>query len=197
MNDNAIRSVPPILEAILADTERIGFTMASEPKTGSLLRTLAASKPGGRLLEIGTGTGCGCAWLLSGMDARARLDSVESDERVLEVARRHLGSDPRVRFHLTDAADFLAQAPAMRYDLIFADSWPGKYTHLEEALALLRVGGLYVVDDLLPQPSWPAGHAERVPGLIASLEQRTDCVSARVAWATGLMIVARTHAPQT
>jgi predicted O-methyltransferase YrrM len=35
----------------------VGFTMASDAWTGALLRTLAAAKPGGSLLELGTGTG--------------------------------------------------------------------------------------------------------------------------------------------
>lgn len=74
--------------------------MASEPQTGALLAALAASKPGGRLLEIGTGTGLGTAWLLSGMDADARLDTVDTDAGVVAVARRHLAADSRVTFHL-------------------------------------------------------------------------------------------------
>jgi len=43
------------------ESEELGFTMGSEPRTGALLRTLAASKPGGRFLELGTGTGVGRA----------------------------------------------------------------------------------------------------------------------------------------
>jgi predicted O-methyltransferase YrrM len=57
VNDRIVARAPQILEAIARDSAAIGFAMASEPQTGSLLRTLAASKPGGRLLEIGTGTG--------------------------------------------------------------------------------------------------------------------------------------------
>ena len=102
-----------MLGAIRADTERLGFTMASEPQTDSLLRTLAASKVGGRFLELGTGTGVGTAWLLAGMDQESRLDSVENDAKVLEIARCHLGHDPRVTFHLTDAALFLGQSQPM------------------------------------------------------------------------------------
>jgi predicted O-methyltransferase YrrM len=109
MNDQDILRVPPVLEAIRRDTERLGFTMASEPKTGSLLRTLAATKPGGQFLELGTGTGIGTAWLFAGMDGDSRLDSVESNATVLEVAQRHLGHDGRVRFHLMDGAAFLAE----------------------------------------------------------------------------------------
>ena len=37
----------------------MSFDMISEPKVGALLATLAASKPAGRFLELGTGTGHG------------------------------------------------------------------------------------------------------------------------------------------
>ena len=166
--------------------------MASEPKTGSLLRVLAASKPGGRLLELGTGTGVGSSWLLAGMDADATLDSVESDPAALEIARRHLGGDRRVTFHLADGAAFLARSDAGEFDLVFADTWAGKFTHLDLALSQLRPGGIYVVDDLLPQENWPEDHAPKVSALIADLERRRGFVSTGLEWASGLMILVRT-----
>ena len=76
-------------------------------------------------------------------------------------------------------------------DLIYADAWPGKFIHLDEALALLRPGGMYVIDDLLPQPNWPDGHAPKVPALISDIERRSELVSVRLAWASGLMVVVR------
>jgi predicted O-methyltransferase YrrM len=192
IDDVSISDVPSALEEIQAETERIGFALASEPKTGSLLRTLAASKPGGRFLELGTGTGVGTVWLLAGMDADSRLLSVDTDPTVQEVAKRHLGDDPRVSFHLGDGGTFLEKATEP-YDLIYADAWPGKFTHLDLALSLLKPGGIYVIDDLLPQPNWPEGHAPRVPALIENLEHRADFVATKLAWATGLMIVVRTE----
>jgi len=87
MDDLNITATPSVLDAIRQDTERVGFTMASEPKTGSLLRTLAASKPGGRFLELGTGTGVGTTWLLAGMDSASHLDSIDTDETAQEIAR--------------------------------------------------------------------------------------------------------------
>lgn len=153
---------------------------------------LAASKPGGRLLELGTGTGHGTAWLLSGMDAAATLDTVDTDETVVAVARRHLSGDRRVTFHVMDGAVFLKQEDLRPFDLIYADAWPGKFTHLDEALSLLRPGGIYVIDDLLPQASWPEGHAPTVPKLINAIEERSGLVSVRLAWASGLMLVVRT-----
>ena len=191
MNDRDIIRTPPALEAILRDGEALGFAMASEPTVGALMATLAASKPGGRLLELGTGTGHGTAWILAGMDASARLDTVDTDGAVVAVARRHLGGDGRVTFHLMDGAAFLDRTPPAHFDLIYADAWPGKFSHLDQALALLRPGGLYVIDDLLPQPNWPDGHAAKVSPLIEAIERRPDVVTVRLAWASGLMIVAR------
>ena len=86
MNDAVPARLPQALPAIQAESARLGFAMASEPRTGALLAALAASRPGGRLLEIGTGTGVGTAWLLSGMDAAARLDTVDTDRAVVSIA---------------------------------------------------------------------------------------------------------------
>ena len=191
MNDQEIIRRPEAFDAIRNETDALGFNMVSEPKVGALLAALAASKPGGRILELGTGTGHGTAWLLSGMGPMSTLDSVDTDPAVVAVARRHLGSDSRVTFHVMDGADFIARAPRRQFDVIYADAWPGKFSHLDEALALLRLGGIYLIDDLLPQPNWPEGHAPKVPVLIDSLEQRREFITARLAWASGLMVVVR------
>lgn len=182
---------PVILTSILSDTEALGFTMASEPLTGSLLRTLAASKPGGAFLELGTGTGVGAAWLLDGMDNHSRLTSIDNDAAVVAVARQWLGDDPRVTFLVQDGGEYLLHASPSCFDLIFADSWPGKFTHLDEALAALKPGGLYVIDDLLPQPNWPSDHAPKVPRLIAGLEARRDLVLTRLDWASGVIVATK------
>jgi predicted O-methyltransferase YrrM len=146
---------PPIVKQLQSATRAVGFKLASEPLTGSLLRTLAASKPNSKFLEIGTGTGIGTAWLLAGMDKTSSLISVENDKKFIEVAQRFLSSDPRVTFRSEDAGKLIEALPPRRFDLIFADTWAGKYTHLNEALELLKPGGIYVIDDMLPQPTWP------------------------------------------
>ncbi|HLG57786.1 MAG TPA: class I SAM-dependent methyltransferase [Vicinamibacterales bacterium] len=191
MDDHIVARPPAALEAILGDTAALGFNMASEPKTGALLKVLAASKPGGRILEIGTGTGVGTSWLLDGMNEGAHLDTVDSDAMVSAVARRHLGSDSRVTFHLADGAEFVSRSTPERFDLIYADAWPGKFSHLDQALSLLRLGGMYLIDDLLPQTNWPDGHALKVPALISDLESRSAFVSVKLSWASGLMILVR------
>jgi predicted O-methyltransferase YrrM len=191
MQDDVIAREPAALAGILRETSRLGFTLASEPRTGALLRTLAASKPAGRVLELGTGTGVATAWLLDGMDSAASLETVDTDEAVVAVAKTFLGHDPRVRFHVADGAAWLQTWAGGPFDLIFADAWPGKFSELSTALGLLAPGGLYVIDDLLPQPGWPAEHGPRIEPLLAELEQAVELVCVRMGWSSGLAVVAR------
>jgi predicted O-methyltransferase YrrM len=191
MFDDNTTSAPPRWREIDARSRALGFDMPSEPKTGAMLRLLAASKPDGRLLELGTGTGLATAWLLAGMGHGALLVSVDSDASVQAVAHEALGQDPRVSFVVADGlAHVRAQAPGT-LDLIFADAWPGKYEGLDETLALLRPGGLYVVDDMVRQPNWPEGHQARVDELTARLKSHPDLTTVALDWASGLVVAAR------
>ena len=142
------------------------------------------------MLELGTGTGLATAWLLDGLDASASLTSVDIDPLVQEIAREAL-TDDRLRFVLADGLDYVREQAPESFDLIFADAWPGKYEGLDETLALLRRGGLYVIDDMQPQPNWPDGHQARVDDLIGRLESRSDLVVTCVSWASGLIVGAK------
>jgi predicted O-methyltransferase YrrM len=188
MNNYENIKFPPRLLQIMLESSRLKFEMSSDLFTGCLLRTLAATKPGGDFLELGTGTGVATAWLLEGMDQHSRLISVENDETVLAVAKKVLGNDKRVGFFQADGGWWLDNAECFRFDMIFADAWPGKYTHLNEAMRLLKRGGLYVVDDMLPQPNWPDGHEQRVDELISILEKRKDLLITKLNWSTGIII---------
>lgn len=182
---------PPALERILAETRALGFALSSEKQTGALLRVLAMSKPGSRILEIGTGTGVGTSWLLDGMDSTSSIVSVDIDPELQAVAREALGPDPRLQLICADAALFVAQQPPASFDLIFADAIVGKYECLEETLRLLRDGGLYIVDDMLPQSNWPENHAFRVSDLLARFTRRDDLTGVGLAWASGLVLLTR------
>ena len=192
MNDG-IERAPQTLDRVLTGSKALEFSMASERRAGALLRVLAASKPGGTLLEIGTGTGIATAWLLDGMDSAARLVTIDNDRRALAVAQEALGLDPRVRFALHDGAAFLETCQPRSFDLIFADAMPGKYESLERALELVRLGGFYVIDDMLPQANWPEGHAAKVAPLLDYLTARDDFAAVSLAWGSGLAIAVRTR----
>jgi predicted O-methyltransferase YrrM len=190
MDDTPTRA-PAALPAILADAAARGFAMSCEERTGSLLSTLAASKPGGRLLELGTGTGAGAAWLLDGADTTASLTTVEVEPDVQAVAVERLGADPRVTFVTADADQWLSTYDGEPFDLAFVDCLPGKFHRMDGVLALLRPGGLYIGDDLLSRPTWPAEHEERVATFLAGLPHVPRLRSTTLAWASGLVVGVR------
>lgn len=194
MQDITNLNPPTTVKDIEAAAKTISFTMSSDMLTGSLLRTLAATKPGGMFLEMGTGTGMGTAWILDGMDAHSKLITVDRDEQVVAVAKRYLGNDSRVTFRLTDAVAFIESQQTATFDFIFVDTYPGKFNHLDELLRLLKVGGLYVVDDLLSQKV-EAGESRqaRIASLIATLEQRVDLRMTKLDWSSGLIVATKTH----
>jgi predicted O-methyltransferase YrrM len=182
---------PAALDGIERDSAAVRFTMISEHQTGAILRALAASKLGGAFLELGTGTGASTAWILDGMDAAARLLTVDNDGKYVDIARRHLGHDRRVTFHVDDGFSFLRGLANRQFDLIFADTWAGKFDHLRDALELLSPGGLYVIDDLLPQANWPDGHAPKVLALVNKLEADQRLVVCKLSWSSGIIIATR------
>lgn len=182
---------PPQFNELLAETAAINFSMASDPDAGQLLKTLAGAKPGGSFLELGTGTGLSTAWLLDGMDKTSSLVSIDNDASLLAVAQRALGSDSRLELVCSDGTAWLNDNLDKQYDFIFADTWAGKYENLEPTLAMLKPGGLYVIDDMLPQPNWPEGHDAKAAALLAYLESRSDLTMTFLAWSTGIVIATR------
>ncbi|MEO7990055.1 MAG: class I SAM-dependent methyltransferase [Chryseolinea sp.] len=172
-------------------TKLSGFTMASDVLTCSLLRTLASSKPAAKFLELGTGTGLSTAWILDGMDDDSTLTSIDFDAKFLEIAESFLGNDKRLKLVLTDGADWVEANRDQKYDYIFADTWHGKYLMLDEVLAMLNKGGLYIIDDMMPQPNWPDGHHEKAIKLVDLLEKRDDLVLTKQVWATGIIVAVK------
>jgi predicted O-methyltransferase YrrM len=192
MDEASFQPAPQALEAIIADTRKIGFQGWCWPPVGALLRVMAALKPGGRLLEIGTGTGVGTCWLLDGMDAAARLVTVDIDPKVQAVASLHLGKDPRLTMLCEDGAAVIRRERPNSLDLIFADGGAGKHRLLDEALALLRPGGIYICDDMKPHPLWPPEHAVKIPPLTEALAARQDFRRIYIDWSSGVVVMVKT-----
>lgn len=182
---------PAALAAIAGRCAELGFAMSCDEATGRLLRTLAAARPASRVLELGTGAGASASWLLSGMGTGASLLTVEQDETVAAVAAAELGADPRVEFVVGDGAELIDRLAGESFDLVFADTWPGKFHHLDQALDLLAPGGVYLVDDLLPQPTWPQGHETAVAALVERLLAEPRLHATYLDCSTGLLLATR------
>ncbi|MEO7209686.1 MAG: class I SAM-dependent methyltransferase [Chitinophagaceae bacterium] len=191
MTDEINQLLPEAYFDIQEHTRLAGFTMASDVLTCSLLRTLAASKPSGSFLELGTGSGLSTSWILDGMDDESTLVSIDNNPLFLEIANFILGNDARLNLIVTDGAKWVEENLQQKFDYIFADTWHGKYLLLDEVLSMLNKGGLFIIDDMQPQPNWPEGHQEKAARLINDLESRSDITLTKQVWATGIIIAVK------
>jgi predicted O-methyltransferase YrrM len=191
MNDTIIQNKPAIIDKIDADAAKINFGQPSDDLTGVFLRTIFASKPSGNFLELGTGAGRAAAWILEGMNQDAKLISVESDESLIAIAQKHLGHDARLKLICNLGEEVILGLLPHSFDIIFADTWPGKYNHLEETLCLVKAGGFYIIDDMLPQSNWPEGHAEKAANLIETLENDARFQLVKMSWASGVIMLVK------
>lgn len=171
--------------------EEISFTMPSDLYIGPLLKTLITSRPAAHVLELGTGIGLSLIWMMEGLDSGSSIITVDNDPRLTNLAKEFFGGDNRLEIINEDASIWLKAYKGPKFDFIFADAWPGKYSELEITLELIKVGGFYVIDDMSAQPNWPGGHAEKVDCLISYLESRDDFNLTKMNWSTGVIIAVR------
>jgi predicted O-methyltransferase YrrM len=152
---------PPLVERARTLAREMGFPLtrqesaagnggpsASLPGVGRFLAVLAAGCHGGRIGEIGTGTGVGAAWMASAMPPDCTLTTVEIDGPRAAAAARLLAADERVTVLSGDARALLStHAP---FDLLFADGGWRDPDGLGTLVDMVRVGGQLVMDDVTP-----------------------------------------------
>ena len=175
---------PAIVLTLLRAAAARGFGQSCAAGTGAALRALAASKPGGRILNLGTGVGVSCAWPLDGMSATRRSGGRRrpATQRDRRAASRRSGA-PRGR----GRRRFLERASAAgeRYDLIFADAMPGKYERPDLALGLVAPGGWYVSTICVRRDDFPEA-ATWAPALVDRILGDSRFVVVTLDWASGL-----------
>ena len=193
MNDSAILDKPKIHSEIESKSLEIGFTMPSDLYIGALLKTLISSKPKSNLLELGTGIGLSLSWMIDGMDAESKITSVDNDPKLIEIAKHHFPEENRLTLIHADASQWITNYRGDKFDLIFADAWPGKYSEVDLVLDLLKIGGFYIIDDMKAQPNWPDGHQKHVDELIEYLENRNDINLTKMNWSTGIIVAVKKY----
>lgn len=191
MTQDVNQPLPQTYRDIERATIESGFTMPSDIMTCTLLRTLAASKPKSKFLELGTGTGLATSWILDGMDPSSSLISIDNDKKLLEIAGSFLGTDKRLQLIATDGEEWVMSNRHARFDYIFADTWHGKYLLLDEVLEMVNPGGFYIIDDMIPQPNWPDGHHEKAISLMKYMDERSDFFITKQSWASGIVVAVK------
>ena len=133
--------------------EEVGVAPVT-PGTGAALRLLAELLDARAVAEIGTGTGVSGVWLLRGMRSDGVLTSVDAEAEHTRLARQTFTQagvpQQRARLITGRAMDVLPRLADGAYDLVLVDGDKQEYAaDLEEALRLLRPGGVVAFDNAL------------------------------------------------
>ncbi len=144
------------------------------PGGGHALRLLAAALDAKTVVEVGTGVGVSGFYLLSGMREDGVLTTVDIESEHQRLAREAFAeggfASNRTRLIAGAALEVLPRLTDGAYDLVFCDATKTEYgDYLEQALRLLRPGGLVAFDNAL----WHdrvADPAQRDPETVAVRE---------------------------
>lgn len=121
---------------------------------GAMLRFLARVVDARAVVEIGTGCGVSGVWLLRGMREDGILTSVDIEAEHQRLAREAFTeagfTTQRTRLIVGRALEVLPRLSDGAYDLVLCDGRKTEYAeYLDQALRLLRVGGVVAVDNSL------------------------------------------------
>lgn len=214
-NKNSARSAPKpatwlYAEEFLAEPEAVtrarseaadlGLTPASRG-TVTALTFLARTVRARAVVEIGTGSGVSGLALFAGMQDVGILTSVDPESEHQQVARRNFVSVgiPTQRFRLINGAALtvLPKLSDGAYDLVFVRAEPleaGDY--LDQAVRLLRSGGVLVLDQALghdrtADPTATDDQTQAVRAALETVREREDLVAALLPVGDGLLVAAK------
>ena len=114
---------------------------------GVLARSLGAQ----RILELGSGYGYSALWFARAMrGGTVTCTDLSADNRNLALRFfEEAGFAKSIRFHVGDALSF-ARAQTGQFDIVFNDIEKKDYPEsISVALPLLRIGGLFITDNVL------------------------------------------------
>ncbi len=149
---------PPLLARLREETAALpGSAMQISPEQGQFMALLAELVGARRVLEVGTFTGYSALVLALTLPADGRIVTCDVDEDMTAIARRYwakAGVADKIDLRLGPAVDtldaLLADGGAGTFDFAFVDADKQNYdAYYERGLALLRHGGLMVIDNVL------------------------------------------------
>ena len=164
----------PVMRALREETAGHEWAvMQISPEQGALMALLVELTGATRALEVGVFTGYSALVVATAMGAEGRLTALDINADYTATARRfwaEAGVAERIELRLGDARESLAALRAegldRSYDLAFIDADKSGYDiYYEHCLALLRPGGLVLIDNTfhMGQIAEPGRWGENAP----------------------------------
>ncbi|MFQ6483748.1 O-methyltransferase [Brachybacterium epidermidis] len=187
-------------EGVLARARERGHELGAPPVlpgAGALMRLLAASVNARAAVEIGTGSGVGSLYLLSGMHPDGVLTTIDPEVENQRAARESFAEaqirSPRVRTIAGNPREVIGRLTDHAYDLV---SFPAHLPHaldlLEHARRLLRPGGVLVIPhalyhDRVADPAARDATTQSVRAVLRAVAEAEDLVAALTGSGDGVL----------
>lgn len=153
--DSHISAEPAHLRRLTRESNLrlINGRMCSGHLQGRLLKMLTLLCAPKLAVELGTFTGYSALCIAEGLPAGSKLVTIEADDELEDFIRRQLDSTEhgaKVELRIGKALDVCREFANESVDLIFIDADKRQYPeYLEEAVRMIRPGGLIVADNTL------------------------------------------------
>jgi len=126
--------------------------MVSGHLQGRLLSMLSHMIRPRRILEIGTFTGYSALCLAEGLGPEGRLDTIEVNDEMAEIAAgffRRSPMEPQIRLHVGDALELIPKFEDT-YDLVFIDGAKNQYaSYYDVVYPVTKTPGYILADNVL------------------------------------------------
>lgn len=157
LRENSLRETEVMAANRRETAEHANADLQIDPEQGQLIALLLQLMGARRGIEVGVYAGYSSLWIAHALPASGQLIACDIDAAITERAQRdwaRAGVADRVELRLGPALATLdneiGAGMAGQYDFVFIDADKGGYIdYYERALALVRAGGLIVLDNTL------------------------------------------------
>jgi caffeoyl-CoA O-methyltransferase len=147
-----------VLKRLREETARMPHaSMQISPEQGQFMHLLVHLMQATKVLEIGVFTGYSSLWMATALPERGRIVACDVSEEWTSIARRYwkeAGVETKIDLRIAPALgtldSLMAGGEGGSFDVAFIDADKENYiTYYENALQLIRPGGLIAIDNVL------------------------------------------------
>ena len=178
-----------VLTEMEARAEAEGFPIIGRAE-GRLLELQARAVGARRVIELGSGFGYSAYWFARAVGPGGEVICTEESEALLGDAESYLtraGLWDRVTYHVADGLEVLTGSEG-EFDVVYVDTHKFQYPEAwRQARSRIRVGGMYLCDNVLWRGMVPSGADDSVfPGWPDAIREHNRLVVEDPDWVAHL-----------